>query len=75
MIAEHLGDAYFKGQLVEKARVMYEKALEQAENTNRARDIKQKISAIDVQYKGRPENRQPASVAEDKLPLKPSLEK
>lgn len=75
VIAEHLGDAYFKGQLVEKARVMYEKALEQAENTSRARDIKQKISAIDVQYKGRPENRQPASVAEDKSPVKPSLEK
>lgn len=75
VIAEHLGDAYFKGQMMEKARAMYERALEQAESKARARDIQQKMSALDMQFKVRADNRQPASVDSEALPIKPNLEK
>lgn len=75
VIAEHLGDAYFKAQLVEKARAMYERAMEFAESKNRARDLAQKISALEIQYKVRVDNRQPASVSDERSPMKPNLEK
>lgn len=62
IIAEHLGDAYFKAQLVEKARAMYEHALQKAEDGSRAKDIQQKITSLDYQKQIRAaDGRQPAS--------------
>lgn len=75
IIAEHLGDAYFKGQMIEKARMMYERALEYADSKTRARELTQKISALEIQYQVRADGRQPASVDGERLPMKPNLEK
>lgn len=75
IIAEHLGDAYYKGQLVEKAKVMYEKALEQVDNKTRASDLEQKITAMSIQYKVRAEGRQPASVDGTKPTNMPNVER
>lgn len=75
IIAEHLGDAYFKGQMLEKARAMYERALEHADSKTRERELNQKISALEIQYKVRADGRQPASVEGERLPMKPNLEK
>lgn len=75
IIAEHLGDAYFKGQMMEKARAMYERALEHADSKTRARDLTQKITAMEIQFQVRADGRQPASVEAEKLPMKPKLEK
>lgn len=76
IIAEHLGDAYFKGQMLDKARSMYERALEHADSKTRARELNQKISALEIQFKVRADGRQPASVeGGDSLPMKPTREK
>lgn len=47
VIAEHLGDAYYKQALIEKALLMYNKALDLETDTKKAEEIKSKISAID----------------------------
>lgn len=61
VIAEHLGDAYFKLQLYERARAMYEKALEQSDDKKRVSEIRQKITSLDQQDKLKAE-RIPASL-------------
>ncbi len=63
VIAEHLGDAYFKQQLVEKAKVMYEKAVENESDLEKAKNIRAKIAALQGQEMKRAE-RQPASVSD-----------
>ncbi len=59
IIAEHLGDAYYRFELLDKARTMYTKAVLNAEDEERAREIKTKISTIDQQK----DLRRPASNA------------
>lgn len=75
IIAEHLADAYIKGQLVEKARAMYERARDRADSQSKIREIEQKLVSLDNQYKVRVENRQPASLDASMPTIKPSLEK
>ncbi len=63
VIAEHLGDAYYKYQLPEKAKKMYLRASEIESNLDVAKKIRAKIVSIDQQNSGR----SPASSAnEDK---------
>lgn len=49
VIAEHLGDAYYRHQMVEKAKTMYIKAAELETDGKKAEVIKAKIIAIDKQ--------------------------
>ncbi len=49
VIAEHLGDAYYKYQLPEKAKKMYLRASEVESNLDVARKIRAKIVSIDQQ--------------------------
>lgn len=49
IIAEHLGDAYTKYQLVEKARQMYNRAAEYETDEKKARLIREKITALEKQ--------------------------
>lgn len=60
VIAEHLGDAYSKKILLEKAKGMYQKALENETDDKKINDLQGKISAINDQ-KLNP-NRMPASL-------------
>jgi tetratricopeptide (TPR) repeat protein len=48
VIAEHLGDVYFKFELPVKAQEMYRKAAENEKNADNARKIKAKIDTIEV---------------------------
>lgn len=69
VIAEHLGDAYYRYQMVEKAKEMYRRAVEVETDEGKVRKIKDKIVSIDSQMQGRDKNnRQPASVPEPKDP-------
>ncbi len=49
IIAEHLGDAYYKHQMVEKAKRMYIKAADLESDTKKVEVIKAKITAIEKQ--------------------------
>ncbi|MCM2280440.1 MAG: tetratricopeptide repeat protein [Bdellovibrionaceae bacterium] len=49
VIAEHLGDAYYKLQLPEKAKRMYQRAFETETNDANQRKIRNKIVSIDQQ--------------------------
>jgi tetratricopeptide (TPR) repeat protein len=49
VIAEHLGDAYYKHQMVEKAKKMYQKAASLEPDSKKAENIKAKITAIERQ--------------------------
>ena len=49
VIAEHLGDAYYKYQLPEKAKKMYLRASEIESNLDVAKKIRAKIVSIDQQ--------------------------
>lgn len=49
VIAEHLGDAYYKHQMVEKAKKMYQKAATLETDAKKAETIKEKITAIERQ--------------------------
>jgi tetratricopeptide (TPR) repeat protein len=49
IIAEHLGDAYYKHQMVEKAKKMYLKAADLEADTKKVEGIKAKITAIEKQ--------------------------
>jgi tetratricopeptide (TPR) repeat protein len=49
VIAEHLGDAYLKAQMLERARTMYEKAVENESSETRVREIRSKITSIEHQ--------------------------
>ncbi len=65
VIAEHLGDAYYKLQLPEKAKRMYQRAAETETNDANARKIRNKIVSIDQQQQTvglpGPNARRPAS--------------
>ncbi|MDB2425908.1 tetratricopeptide repeat protein [bacterium] len=63
VIAEHLGDVYFKFQLSDKAKIMYFNALKAEKDASKIVQIKQKINAIDQQNI---KLRVPASVQNDK---------
>lgn len=62
VIAEHLGDAYFKMHLLEKARVMYQKAAEVISDEGKLNEIRSKITTIDKQEVFGLSQRKPASV-------------
>lgn len=47
VIAEHLGDAYFKIQLHNKAKEMYIKAVENEKDSTKQRELRAKIDTID----------------------------
>jgi Tfp pilus assembly protein PilF len=49
IIAEHLGDAYFRSQLLEKARSMYKKASELETDDGKVVKIKDKLAATERQ--------------------------
>ncbi len=59
IIAEHLGDAYMKLTLVNKATKMYQKALELESDSKKIAELKQKIIALERQ--NFPSARTPAS--------------
>ena len=63
VIAEHLGDAYYKHQMVEKAKRMYIKAASLEPDNKKAESIKAKITAIERQQIPGDE-RMPASARE-----------
>lgn len=62
IIAEHLGDAYYRSQLMDKARRMYEKAAEYTSDESKIREIRLKITAIEKQEVVGFSGRQPASL-------------
>ncbi len=63
IIAEHLGDVYFRLQLTQKAKVMYEKAAEIETDQKKQKEIRAKISSTERQlFKN--SDRAPASVSE-----------
>lgn len=65
IIAEHLGDAYYRHELVEKARKMYERAIEVETDGEKIDKIRKKIVAIDNKIDTLlREERRPASTAE-----------
>ena len=49
IIAEHLGDAYYKSQMTMKAKLMYQQAVRLEKNAAKMDQIQQKITAIDKQ--------------------------
>lgn len=49
IIAEHLGDAYYKQSMVEKAKKMYRKAAELETDVKKVQEIRSKITAIEKQ--------------------------
>lgn len=63
VIAEHLGDAYMKSSMVEKAVTMYNRALKLETDMKKIQELKSKISAADDQrpLKNRDQVRVPAS--------------
>lgn len=61
VIAEHLGDAYYKNQLVEKARQMYRRAAEAESDEAKSKAIRAKITALDRQQLQLSSERKPAS--------------
>lgn len=64
VISEHLGDAYYRLQLYEKARSMYQNAIDKTDDKKKVGDLEQKLTALDQQRKVKADNRVPASVNE-----------
>ncbi|MNL58698.1 hypothetical protein D3C87_1823580 [compost metagenome] len=62
IIAEHLGDAYYKQAMVEKAKFMYKKAVDLETDRKKVEEIRSKITAIEKQELSNP--RLPASVGQ-----------
>ncbi|HEX7675603.1 MAG TPA: tetratricopeptide repeat protein [Bdellovibrio sp.] len=60
IIAEHLGDAYYKQSMVDKAKKMYRKAADLETDKHKVEEIRNKITAIEKQELSTP--RLPASV-------------
>ncbi|WII70777.1 tetratricopeptide repeat protein [Bdellovibrio sp. 22V] len=60
IIAEHLGDAYYKQSMVDKAKKMYRKAADLETDKRKVEEIRGKITAIEKQELSTP--RLPASV-------------
>lgn len=63
VIAEHLGDAYYKHAMVEKAKKMYKKAVELETDSKKVEEIRAKIALIEKQQTTSP--RMPASASVD----------
>jgi Tfp pilus assembly protein PilF len=63
IISEHLGDAYYRSQLLDKARRMYEKAAESSADSDKVKEIRSKITAIEKQEVVGFGQRQPASLS------------
>ncbi|MEK2689610.1 tetratricopeptide repeat protein [Bdellovibrio sp. GT3] len=59
IIAEHLGDAYYRQSMVDKAKKMYRKAADLETDKQKVQEIRAKITAIERQEMGSP--RLPAS--------------
>lgn len=59
IIAEHLGDAYYKQSLIDKAKKMYKRAADLETDLQKQKEIHDKITAIEKQETG---VRMPASV-------------
>jgi tetratricopeptide (TPR) repeat protein len=66
IIAEHLGDAYYRFQLIEKARELYKKAVSHEQDDSKIQRIREKIASIENQISEGV--REPAS----EVPSKPS---
>lgn len=64
VIAEHLGDAYYKQAMIEKAQKMYQKALENETDRKKIEQIKEKLTSINNQHLIGP--RLPASLVQEK---------
>lgn len=60
VIAEHLGDAYYKQAMVDKAKTMYRKAVDLETDKRKIQEIRAKITAIEKQELSNP--RMPASI-------------
>jgi tetratricopeptide (TPR) repeat protein len=60
VILDHLGDAYRKGQFSDRAKSMYERAIQFETDEKKAQDIRSKITALQYNHK----NRLPASASE-----------
>ena len=58
IIAEHLGDAYLKEAMPEKARFMYQRAMELESDTEKVSEIQTKLTSLESQKP----TRQPASL-------------
>lgn len=65
IIAEHLGDAYYKHQMIEKARKMYMRAADLESDSKKVESIRAKITAIEKQQIP-VEMRMPASTGADR---------
>ena len=74
IIAEHLADAYYRSQLLEKARKMYEKAADNLSEGAKAKEIRSKITAIENQELVGRNQRQPASISAPET-IEPSRDK
>ena len=64
IIAEHLGDAYFRQKLPRKAKEMYKKAASLEKNNETKKKIQSKIESIEVRLQAEKSNgsgRAPAS--------------
>lgn len=61
VIAEHLGDAYSQHQLPEKAREMYQRALQSESDKEKLKKIEEKITSIESSMRGQ---RLPAALLE-----------
>jgi tetratricopeptide (TPR) repeat protein len=57
IIAEHLGDVYYRLQMNEKAKSMYRRAIAVEKDVDKAQKIREKLAAVDVQDR----TRRPAS--------------
>jgi tetratricopeptide (TPR) repeat protein len=64
VIAEHLGDAYYRQAMIDKAHKMYQKALENETDIKKIEQIREKITSISSQELLSP--RSPASLVNDK---------
>lgn len=62
IIAEHLGDAYYKIQLLEKAKKMYEKAASATDDTMKIQQLQTKVTSIEKQELVGFQGRAPASI-------------
>lgn len=72
IIAEHLGDAYFRSQLLGKARTMYQKAMQLETEPSKANKVKEKLASTERQLEEL--NRMPASTPTDPKPAPTSKE-
>ncbi|MCB0419558.1 MAG: tetratricopeptide repeat protein [Bdellovibrionales bacterium] len=74
VVAEHLGDAYYRSELAEKAKVMYQKAAALETDLGKKARIREKIFAITnqikwTQFTAKKPLRQPASITPETEPV------